>query len=112
MSFRIQRVEKIIERSIAEILRTEAHDECLKYVSITKCASNQDLSVVQVWYTVLGDEAQIQRTSKKLEEAKGFVRSSLAHYLDIRKIPDLKFKYDNSLEYGNHISEIIEKFKK
>ena len=112
MGYRVQRVEKIIERELASIIFTEVHNELIKFVSITKVALNKDMSVAMVWYTVLGNDGEIEATKKALEQAKGFLRSELAHRLDLRKTPELRFKYDESLTYGNHISEVIENLKK
>ena len=111
MGFRIQRVEKIIERELASIIFSEVHNELIKFVSITKVALNKDMSVALVWYTVLGNDGEIEATKKALDQAKGFLRSELAHRLDLRKTPELRFKYDESLAYGNHISEVIENLK-
>ena len=112
MGYRVQRVEKIIERELASIIFSEVHNELIKFVSITKVALNKDMSVAMVWYTVLGNDGEIEATKKALEQAKGFLRSELAHRLDLRKTPELRFKYDESLAYGNHISEVIENLKK
>lgn len=112
MGYRVQRVEKIIERELASIIFTEVHNELIKFVSITKVALNKDMSVAMVWYTVLGNDGEIEATKKALEQARGFLRSELAHRLDLRKTPELRFKYDESLAYGNHINEVIENLKK
>ena len=112
MGYRIERVEKIIERELASIIFTEVHNELIKFVSITKVALNKDMSVALVWYTVLGNEGEIEATKKALEQAKGFLRSELAHRLDLRKTPELRFKYDESVTYGNHITEVLNNLKK
>ncbi len=112
MAFRIERVEKIIERELATILFESAHNEKLKFVSITKVSLTKDLSIATIYYTILGNLGEIEATKKELENAKGYLRSELAHRIDLRKTPDLKFKYDSSLEYGNHISEILDNLKK
>ena len=112
MAYRVQRVEKIIERELASIIFSEVHNELIKFVSITKVALNKDMSVAMVWYTVLGNDGEIEATKKALEQAKGFLRSELAHRLDLRKTPELRFKYDESLAYGNKISKILEELKK
>lgn len=112
MAFRVERVEKIIERELALILANEVKNNKLKFVSITKVSVTKDLSIATIWYTVLGKEDEIESTTKDLLEAKGYLRSELAHRLDLRKTPDLKFKYDESLAYGNHISEILDNLKK
>lgn len=112
MAYRLERVEKIIERELASILFNNVKNEKLKFVSITKVSVTKDMSIATIWYTVFGNEGEIEATKKELIDAKGYLRSELAHSLDLRKTPDLKFKYDESLAYGNKISKILEELKK
>lgn len=112
MSFKQERLEKIIEREISNIIMTEVKDDRLKFVTITKVSLTKDLSIATIYYTVLGNEEQKLATSKNLEEAKGFIKSSLSKKLEIRKIPDLRLKYDESLEYGEKIEKILKEIKK
>ena len=67
MGYRVQRVEKIIERELASIIFSEVHNELIKFVSITKVALNKDMSVALVWYTVLGNDGEIEATKKALK---------------------------------------------
>ena len=69
MGYRVQRVEKIIERELASIIFSEVHNELIKFVSITKVALNKDMSVALVWYTVLGNDGEIEATKKALDQA-------------------------------------------
>ena len=112
MGFRVDRVEKMIERELALILNDSAKNELLKFVSVTKVSVTKDLSLATVWYTVLGNPNEVAATSKQLVNASGFLRSELAHRLDLRKTPELRFKYDESLEYGNRITAILDSLKK
>ena len=111
MAYRLERIEKIIERELASIL-FDVNNNKLKFVSITKVSVTNDLSIATVYYTVLGNKGEIDSTKEDLEKAKGYLRSSLAKRIDLRKTPELRFKYDESLAYGNHISEVIENLKK
>ena len=95
MAYRVERVEKIIERELASILFDSSNNK-LKFVSITKVSLTSDLSLATVYYTVLGNEGEIESTKEDLENSKGYLRSSLAKKLDLRKTPDLRFKYDES----------------
>ena len=90
----------------------EAKNVLLKYVSVTKVKVTTDLSLATIWYTIMGDENEIQATKKALEEAKGYLRTELAQRLDLRKTPELRFKYDESLEYGNRIEKFWKKSKR
>lgn len=111
MAYRVERVEKIIERELASILFDSSNNK-LKFVSITKVSLTSDLSLATIYYTVLGNEGEINSTKEDLEKSKGYLRSSLAKKLDLRKTPDLRFKYDESLAYGNRISQILDNLKK
>ena len=68
MSFRQERLEKIIEREIGTFLLFSAKDERLKYVTITKVSLTNDLSIATVYFTVLGNEEQKLSTSENLED--------------------------------------------
>lgn len=107
MSFKQERLEKIIIREIGSFLLLEAKDERLKYVTITNVRLTNDLSIATVFFTVFGNEEQKLATSTNLEEAKGMIRGHLGKVLQVKKIPDLRFKYDESLEYGDKIENIL-----
>ena len=107
-----KRIEKILEREIATILFDSAHNDKLKFISITKVSLTKDLSIATVYYTVLGNQGEIESTKKEFENAKGYIRSELAKRIDLRKTPELRLKYDESLAYGNRISEILNNLKK
>ena len=110
MAYRLERIEKIIERELASIL-FDVNNNKLKFVSITKVSVTNDLSIATVYYTVLGNKGEIDSTKEDLEKAKGYLRSSLAKRIDLRKTPELRFKYDESLEYGNKIDNILKNLK-
>lgn len=109
MAFHQERLEKIFSRELADVLKTEVKNNLLTFVSITKVTMNKDLSLATIWYTVLGENDEKEATKKALENARGFLRSELASRVQMRKVPELRFKYDESLMYGNHIEEILEK---
>ena len=107
MAHHVERTSKIIERELSTILLMEAKNHLLKYVSITKVTLTNDLSLATIWFSVIGQNDEIEATKKALVESKGFLRSELSKRLDIRKTPDLKFKYDESLAYGKRIEELL-----
>ncbi len=111
MAYRVERMEKVIERELANILFSSANNK-LKFVSVTKVHLTNDLSIATVYYTVMGNAGEIESTKEDLENAKGYLRSLLAQKIDLRKTPELRFKYDESLAYGNHIEEILNNLKK
>jgi len=111
MAFHQERLEKLIAVELSNTLRLECKNPLLQFVSVTKVSLTKDFSYATVYYTVMGDNDEKEATSKALDSAKGFLRSVIANNLDMRKTPELKFKYDESIEYGNHIEEILRNLK-
>ena len=96
-------------RYISIILNEEAENEILKKVSITDLTVDSDLTFAKVYFmTRLDDKELVER---ELNEAAGFIRKELAHSLNLRSTPELKFVYDKSLDYGERIESIIDKIK-
>ena len=111
MSIHTKRLESMLISEISNILMTEAKDEDLKFVTITSMNLANDLSFAKVYFTTLNEDRE--RITKELNEASGFIRAILKkRKLDIRIMPELKFVYDNSMEYGNNIDSLIDKIKK
>lgn len=111
MSFHQERLEKIIIREVSTILMN-SKDERLRFVIVTNAHLTGDLQIATIYYTVIGSNEQKESTIKNLEDAKGYVRSSLGKVLKVKKIPELIFKYDESLEYGNKIESILKGLNK
>lgn len=107
MGYKQERLEKAIEREIGRILMTEVKDERLRFVTVTKVELTGDLSIATVYYSVMGTEEQKEATSRNINDAKGFIRTALSKVLEVRKVPELKFKFDESLEYGDKIEKIL-----
>ncbi|HEY8444515.1 MAG TPA: 30S ribosome-binding factor RbfA [Bacilli bacterium] len=112
MAYKKERLEKTIEKEISRIIVNEIKDDRLKFVTITKAYLNDDLSIATVYYSVLGNPNQIENTKELLQEAKGFIKTLLSKRLEIRKTPELRFKYDESFEYGNRIENILKEIEK
>lgn len=111
MNVKIERLNSAFVREISYILMTEIKDEDIKFVTITDCDITSDLSFAKVYYTVL-DETKKTDTQKALDKASSFIRGKLSSRVDIRHTPELKFLYDESIEYGNRIEKKIEELHK
>ncbi|MCR5112503.1 MAG: 30S ribosome-binding factor RbfA [Acholeplasmatales bacterium] len=105
MSISLERLESQALRELSIILRKDAKNQKLGSVTITEVRITRDLSYMTVYYTFYsGKEETFQ---KALDDCKGYLRSELARKLKARKMPELIFKRDTSLDYGNHIDDII-----
>lgn len=108
MNVKIDRLNSSFVKEISKILATEVKDNNIKFVTITGCEISNDLSVAKIYFTVL-DNSKKQDTINALNKAKSFIRGQLSKKVDIRHTPELRFIFDESIEYGNKIEKIIDK---
>ena len=103
---KIERISSDISRIISDILASVARDSLLKTITITGCNVTNDLSFCKVYFTSLTnlDKKTLER---ELNEASPYIRGELSKRIDIRHTPELKFIYDESIEYGKKIDDII-----
>lgn len=107
MSVKTERIGNLLLREISDIIANEVYDEDIKFVTITEVKVDTDLSLAQVYCTVLNDSKR-EKCLHDLNAAKGFIKTELAkRKLEIRKIPDLRFIYDKSISEGLKIEKII-----
>lgn len=111
MNFKIDRIASNFIKEISYILANEIRNADVKFVTVTDCRVTNDLSFAKVYITVLDDEKK-ETTLKALNDSKGFIRRSLADRVDVRHIPELSFVYDESIEYGKKIEQIIDNINK
>ena len=105
MSIKNERINSNMQRELSYILANEVKNPNIKFITITDCDVTSDLSYAKIYFTTLGDHKE---TLKALKSARGFIRKSLADRIELRHIPELDFVYDESIEYGKKIEEIIE----
>lgn len=105
MSLKGERVASDMQRELGNILLLEAKDEDFKNVTITDVEVTNDLSFAKIYFTTTDNREKVE---KDLNNAAGFFRSMLAERLEIRHTPELRFIFDESIEYGAKIEKIIE----
>ena len=108
---RTRRVADQIQRNMAELIQMELGDPRLGMVTVTAVDVSREFESARVFFTVLGkelgDKSQIKETTDTLNHAAGFLRSALAKRLKLRTTPRLIFVYDNSMERGNQLTDLI-----
>ena len=104
---RPKRVADMIRSEIGLLLLRKVKDPRLTGVSIIRAEVTKDLRRALVFYSVLGDEAEIKKAAEGLEHAKGFIRSHLARELGMRTTPELVFKRDLSMEHQEHMERLL-----
>jgi ribosome-binding factor A len=104
---RVDRVKEQIMRELAELVRTGLKDPRAGFITINDVEVTRDYSHATVYYTVLDDKAR-EVTAEALEHAKGFLRSELSKRITVFRTPELHFEYDESVERGMSISQLID----
>ena len=105
---RTLRIADQIQRELADLIRNELKDRRVGMITPTGVEVAQDYGHAKVFYTTLGSEADNFLTGKGLEHAAGFLRSELSHRLKLRVVPQLHFIYDQSVERGMRLSQLID----
>lgn len=107
---KLKKIGSSITKSLSEIIAEDAKDSLLKSITITDTEVSNDLSFAKVFFTSLSD-MNIDLLTKEINEASSFLRSQLASKIELRHTPALQFVYDESIEYGNRIEQILNKIK-
>lgn len=108
MNLKGERVASEFRKEITDIILNESRDEDFKFVTITYVKVTNDLSFAKVYFTTLNEENK-EKVEKDLNNAAGFFRTELANRLNLRHTPELKFVYDESIDYAKNIEKIIQK---
>lgn len=114
---RPERLEDQVHFLLSTLVQRELRDPELGFVTLTAVRLSPDRSVARVYFTVLpangGDqEAQNGLTRKALGRAAGFLRSQLAARLKMKRVPELRFFPDGTLEDGNHLETLLSEIEK
>ena len=107
-SQRAQRIGDQIQRELADLLRNEVKDPRVGRVTITAVDVTGDLAHATVHFTHLAGKEHAAEAVAALGRTAGFLRSALAKRLDLYSVPQLNFVYDDSIESGMRLSQLID----
>ena len=105
---RSRRIAEQVQRELTQIIRLELKDPRVGFITITDVEVTPDHKRARVFFTLLGEGAQIEEATRGLAHAAGFLRSQLARRFEMRSVPQLEFVYDASVERGSRLSQLIE----
>jgi ribosome-binding factor A len=111
MSQRPTRVGEQIRKDLTELLAREVHDPGIGFITLTRVNVTSDLQQARVYYTVLGDDKSKRDSKRALERAVPFLRRQLGHRLRLRRVPDLQFFYDESIEQHDRVERILQELQ-
>ena len=110
MSLKTQKLGSLFVKEISRIILEEVKNPKIKFVTITGCDITNDLSFAKVSFLTLNREDN-EEIEKALNSAANFIEIALSKSIDIRKMPQISFHYDNSVEYGENIEKKIQELK-
>jgi len=105
---RPRRVAQLIKRELAGLISHELHDPRTRRVTLTDAEVSRDLSSARIYFSLLGDDREIKQAMTALNHAAGFLRHALKQRLVLRGVPELRFYYDETVEKGSRISQLID----
>lgn len=98
----------LLRSELADLLARAVKDPGVGFVTITTVRLSSDLQLARVYYTALADEAGRRATARALDRAAPFLRREISRRLRLKRTPDLRFVYDESIERQDRIERIIQ----
>ncbi len=109
---RTKRVSDLIVREAAAILLSDVKDPRIGIITLTGADVSPDLRNAKVYYTVIGDDKVRENTAVGLARAAGYIRKELGSRLELKSTPSITFAYDESIDRGFRITELLGSVKK
>jgi len=104
---RPDRVADQIRAELAELLARDVHDPGIGFLTLTRVQVSPDIQQARVFYTALGDEKARRSSARALERAAPLLRRQLGARLRLKRTPELRFHYDESIAGQDRIEQLI-----
>ena len=109
---RLGRVSEELKKVISQVINYELKNpDVTGMISVTKVKVTPDLKYAKIYVSVLNSK-NLKKTMEGLKESAGYIRSEVAHTVNLRITPELVFEYDDSIENGEKIDAILKSLKK
>lgn len=109
---RADRVSDLVKAEITDILLRQVRDPRIQRVTITDVRMSDDLRQAKVYFVPLGSDAVTEDVKEGLKRATGFLKRELGKRLQLRYVPDVRFIFDSSFEYGDRIERLLGEIEK
>ena len=107
MSVRQEKVQEQLAQQVSEMIQKDLRDPRIGFVTVTGAEISRDLRHAKVFVSVMGDEAARENSLKALNSASGMLRGEFARRAHLRVAPELEFRYDEGIERGHRIFELL-----
>ena len=109
---RLGRVNEEIMKAISHTITYELKNpDVTGMISVTRVKTTPDLKYAKVYISLLNSKS-VEKTMNGLKESAGFIRSQVAKIVNLRITPELVFEYDDSIEHGEKIDNILKEISK
>ena len=105
---RASRVGDQIRAELAELLGREVHDPGIGFLTITHVKVSADLQLARVFYTTIGDDKARKDSARALQRATPFLRRHVGRRLQLKRVPELTWMFDESIEKHDRIERILQ----
>lgn len=105
---RASRVGDQIRAELAELLAREVHDPGIGFLTITHVKVSPDLQQARVFYTTIGDEKARKDSARALERATPFLKRHVGRRLQLKRVPELTWMFDETIEKNDRIERILQ----
>ena len=102
------RVGEQLLQEIADLLVHKVRDPRVQGVTLTGVRLSRDLKSAKVFFSSLGDALDIENAQKGLDSATGFIKREIGLRLELRYMPEIEFRHDPSLQYGEDMEKLLE----
>ena len=110
MTRRVERLNSLLRQEISDLLQRQVKDPRLsKFMSITSVDISPDLSFARVFVSTFGTETEKRETIAALTSAAGYIRHELGERMKARRIPELSFRVDDTIEKADNVLRIIDR---
>ena len=106
------RVGDQIRVEISDLLARAVQDPGIGFLTVTHVKVTPDLQQARVYYTTMGDERARRETQRALDRALPFIRRALAQRLQLRRVPEIAFHYDESVAHQARVEELLDDIKR
>ena len=113
-SLRSEKIADELRKEISLIINKDTKDPRLKNINITAVKVSDDIGIATVFYTLIGESVIKDQSSidpNVLKKFSGMVRSKLSKTMQIRRVPIINFRFDESIEYSDNIETLLNNLK-
>jgi len=113
-SNRPEKIADLLKKEVSLILNQEVKDPRLQNINITAVKVTDDIGIAYIYYTIIGKS--IRKSDSRIEDnilskVSGMIRSKLSKIIEIRRVPKIIFKFDESIEYSENIEKLLKNLK-